>query len=166
MRHVWEDQCDAFLTFERDPLAYVVENSLVVESLRRAAMENSDNLTVMYDTQARNIQLPSVDQLDQPVHLEAHVLNSSDPPLLLETSLLVRFGRDGGMARWPKWLEREFTARKVRGSNPTSASRLLLSRLEQPGSIPALVLSSGGMVVRRRKGAIAFVDLSSLTTSK
>ncbi|KER21319.1 hypothetical protein T265_10322 [Opisthorchis viverrini] len=86
---VWEDQCDAFLTFERDPLAYVVENSLVVESLRRAAVENSDNLTVMYDTQARNIQLPSVDQLDQLVQLEAHVLNSSDPPLLLETSLLV-----------------------------------------------------------------------------
>lgn len=90
---VWEDQCDAFLTFERDPLAYVVENSLVVESLRRAAVENSDNLTVMYDTQARNIQLPSVDQLDQLVQLEAHVLNSSDPPLFLETSLLV--GADG-----------------------------------------------------------------------
>ncbi|KER23005.1 hypothetical protein T265_14729, partial [Opisthorchis viverrini] len=27
-------------------------------------------------------------------------------------------------ARWPKWLEREFTDRKVRGSKPTSASRL------------------------------------------
>ncbi|KER23706.1 hypothetical protein T265_08471 [Opisthorchis viverrini] len=32
-------------------------------------------------------------------------------------------------ARWPKWLEREFTDRKVRGSNPTSATRLPLSRL-------------------------------------
>ncbi|KAG5454662.1 hypothetical protein CSKR_104966 [Clonorchis sinensis] len=27
----------------------------------------------------------------------------------------------GSRARWPKWLEREFTDRKVRGSNPTSA---------------------------------------------
>ncbi|KAG5454320.1 hypothetical protein CSKR_109228 [Clonorchis sinensis] len=39
----------------------------------------------------------------------------------------------------PKWLEREFTDLKVCGSNPTrSASRLPLSRLGQPGSIPAL----------------------------
>ncbi|KER31802.1 hypothetical protein T265_02033 [Opisthorchis viverrini] len=37
-----------------------------------------------------------------------------------------------------QWLEREVTDQKVRGSNPTSASRLLLSWLGQPGSIPAL----------------------------
>ncbi|KAG5453070.1 hypothetical protein CSKR_106236 [Clonorchis sinensis] len=43
----------------------------------------------------------------------------------------------------------------VRGSNPTSASRLPLSRLGQPDSIPALVLPSGGMAGRHRKGAIA-----------
>ncbi|KAG5444744.1 hypothetical protein CSKR_113850 [Clonorchis sinensis] len=48
-------------------------------------------------------------------------------------------------ARRPKWLERELTDRKVRGSNPTSASRLPLSWLGQPGSIPALVQPSGGM---------------------
>ncbi|KER24046.1 hypothetical protein T265_14508, partial [Opisthorchis viverrini] len=58
-------------------------------------------------------------------------------------------------ARWPKWLEREFTNRKVRGSNPPSATRLPLSRLRQPGSIPALVLPSGGMAGRHRKGATA-----------
>ncbi|KAG5446350.1 hypothetical protein CSKR_104271 [Clonorchis sinensis] len=52
-------------------------------------------------------------------------------------------------------LERERTDRKVRGSNPTSASRLPLSRLGQPGSIPALVLPSGGMATRHRKGASA-----------
>ncbi|KAG5445535.1 hypothetical protein CSKR_101020 [Clonorchis sinensis] len=34
-----------------------------------------------------------------------------------------------------QWLEREFTDRKVFGSNPTFASRLLLPRLGQPGSI-------------------------------
>ncbi|KER21750.1 hypothetical protein T265_09989 [Opisthorchis viverrini] len=56
-------------------------------------------------------------------------------------------------ARRPKWLEREFTDRKVRGSNPTSVSRLPLSRLGQPGSIPALVPPSVGMVARHRKGA-------------
>ncbi|KER23350.1 hypothetical protein T265_08760 [Opisthorchis viverrini] len=58
-------------------------------------------------------------------------------------------------ARWPKWLEREFTDRKVCGSNPTSASRLPLSRLGQPGSIPVLVLPSGGMAARHRKGVTA-----------
>ncbi|KER33303.1 hypothetical protein T265_00802 [Opisthorchis viverrini] len=46
------------------------------------------------------------------------------------------------ITRWPKWLEREFTHQQVRGSNPTSASRFLLSRLGQPGSIPALVRPS------------------------
>ncbi|KAG5440999.1 hypothetical protein CSKR_114099 [Clonorchis sinensis] len=54
-------------------------------------------------------------------------------------------------ARWPKLLEREFTDRRVRGSNPTSASRLPLSRLGQPGSIPALVQPSDGTAVRHRK---------------
>ncbi|KAG5455245.1 hypothetical protein CSKR_106449 [Clonorchis sinensis] len=53
------------------------------------------------------------------------------------------------------WLEREFTDQKVRGSNLTSACRLLLSRLGQPGGIPALVLPSGGMAVRHRKDATA-----------
>ncbi|KAG5452464.1 hypothetical protein CSKR_110234 [Clonorchis sinensis] len=56
-------------------------------------------------------------------------------------------------ARWFKWLEREFTDHKVRGSNPTSASGLPLSRLEQPGSIPALVLPSGGMAAKHRRGS-------------
>ncbi|KER21036.1 hypothetical protein T265_15185, partial [Opisthorchis viverrini] len=49
-------------------------------------------------------------------------------------------------ARWPKWLEREPTDRKVRSSNPTSASRLPLSRLGQPGSIPALVFPAVGTI--------------------
>ncbi|KER22968.1 hypothetical protein T265_09051 [Opisthorchis viverrini] len=56
-------------------------------------------------------------------------------------------------ARWPKWLEREFTDRKVRGSNPTSATRLPLSRLGQPASIPTVVLPSAGTAARHRKGA-------------
>ncbi|KER24476.1 hypothetical protein T265_07845 [Opisthorchis viverrini] len=52
--------------------------------------------------------------------------------------------------RWLKWLERKFTDRKVRGSNQTSASRLPLSRLGQPGSIPVLMLPSSSMAARRR----------------
>ncbi|KER19917.1 hypothetical protein T265_11421 [Opisthorchis viverrini] len=43
----------------------------------------------------------------------------------------------------------------VRGSNPTFASRLPLYRFGQPGSIPALVLLSGGKAARRRKGITA-----------
>ncbi|KER23764.1 hypothetical protein T265_08417 [Opisthorchis viverrini] len=46
-------------------------------------------------------------------------------------------------------------AQVVRGSNPISATRLPLSRLGQPGSIPALMLPSGGMAARHRKGATA-----------
>ncbi|KAG5453155.1 hypothetical protein CSKR_106982 [Clonorchis sinensis] len=56
-----------------------------------------------------------------------------------------KWGRDGS--------EREFTDRKVHGSNPTSASRFPLSRLGKPGSSPALVLPSGGITVRHRKDA-------------
>ncbi|KAG5443492.1 hypothetical protein CSKR_101050 [Clonorchis sinensis] len=66
--------------------------------------------------------------------------------------------------RWHKWLEREFIDRKVRGSNPTSASRLPLSRLRQPGSIPALVLPSGVMAIGGRFGSSTSLWLKSLTT--
>ncbi|KAG5452395.1 hypothetical protein CSKR_100794 [Clonorchis sinensis] len=59
------------------------------------------------------------------------------------------------LGRRLKWSERELTDRKVLGSNPTSASRLPLSRLGQPGSIPALVLPSGGMASRHRKSVTA-----------
>ncbi|KAG5452160.1 hypothetical protein CSKR_108333 [Clonorchis sinensis] len=48
-----------------------------------------------------------------------------------------------------QWLEREFTDRKIRGSNSTSPSQLPLSRLGQSGSTPAIVLPSSGRAVRR-----------------
>ncbi|KAG5454481.1 hypothetical protein CSKR_113896 [Clonorchis sinensis] len=47
-------------------------------------------------------------------------------------------------------LERELIGQKVRGLNPTFASRLPLSRREQPGNIPALVVPSDSMAVRHR----------------
>ncbi|KAG5452063.1 hypothetical protein CSKR_111103 [Clonorchis sinensis] len=58
-------------------------------------------------------------------------------------------------ARRLKGLECEFTDRKVRGSNSSSASRLPLTRLGQPGSVPALLLPSGGMAAKYRKGGTA-----------
>ncbi|KER20877.1 hypothetical protein T265_10664 [Opisthorchis viverrini] len=58
-------------------------------------------------------------------------------------------------ASWFKWLERKFTDRKVRGSNPTSVSRLPLSRLGQPDGISALMLPLGGMAAGHRKGVTA-----------
>ncbi|KAG5441452.1 Transient receptor putative cation channel sub A member 1, partial [Clonorchis sinensis] len=53
--------------------------------------------------------------------------------------------------RPPKCVEREFTEQKVRRSNPTSASRLPLSRLGRPGSILALVQHVTGDVAAPRK---------------
>ncbi|KAG5451119.1 hypothetical protein CSKR_106637 [Clonorchis sinensis] len=50
------------------------------------------------------------------------------------------------------WLEGKFTDRKVRGSNPTSASRLPLSRLGQPDSILAPVLLLDGIAAGHRMG--------------
>ncbi|KAG5449372.1 hypothetical protein CSKR_101182 [Clonorchis sinensis] len=58
--------------------------------------------------------------------------------------------QSNGMAQW---LERIFTDQNVRGSNPTSASRLPLSRFWQPGSIPTLVLVLNGVAAGHRKGA-------------
>ncbi|KER23080.1 hypothetical protein T265_14717, partial [Opisthorchis viverrini] len=55
---------------------------------------------------------------------------------------------EGQMAQW---LECEFIGHKVCGSNPISASRLQLSKLGQPGSLPAITLPSGGMATRHRK---------------
>ncbi|KER22014.1 hypothetical protein T265_09807 [Opisthorchis viverrini] len=57
--------------------------------------------------------------------------------------VVINFGTPEGLSGW---------SAKVRGSNPTSGSRLLLSRLEQPGSILTLVLPSGGMAAMYRKG--------------
>ncbi|KAG5445494.1 hypothetical protein CSKR_100982, partial [Clonorchis sinensis] len=57
--------------------------------------------------------------------------------------------RDGSVVRT------RFTVRKVRGSNPTSGSRLRQSRLGQPGNILDLVHLSGGKPVRHRKDAAA-----------
>ncbi|KER21866.1 hypothetical protein T265_09899 [Opisthorchis viverrini] len=59
------------------------------------------------------------------------------------------------IAQWIAQVRKPSHHGKVRGSNPTWASRLPLSVLGQPGSIPALVLPSGGMAARHRKGATA-----------
>ncbi|KAG5454335.1 hypothetical protein CSKR_109209, partial [Clonorchis sinensis] len=95
---------------------------------------------------------PSCRNLDRDIKQTVRDFNLTSPSLL---NIRCPTGSKGLVARWLKWLEREFTNRKVRGSNPTSASRLSLSRLGQPGSIPALVLPSGGMAARHREGVKA-----------
>ncbi|KER26803.1 hypothetical protein T265_06016 [Opisthorchis viverrini] len=75
--------------------------------------------------------------------------------LLFPHNLSVRCPTCSPRERWTKQLEREFTNRKVHASNLTSASRLSLSRLGKPGSIPALVLPLGSMAARHRKGRTA-----------
>ncbi|KAG5446880.1 hypothetical protein CSKR_102254, partial [Clonorchis sinensis] len=61
-----------------------------------------------------------------------------------------------------QWLECEFTDRNVRGSKPTYASRLALSRLGQPDSIPALVLPSAGMAVDADNSNLCMAELEVL----
>ncbi|KAG5442427.1 hypothetical protein CSKR_108612 [Clonorchis sinensis] len=51
-----------------------------------------------------------------------------------------------------QWLERKVIDWKARGSKPTPAPRLFLSRLEQIGSTSALTLPSNGVASRHRKG--------------
>ncbi|KAG5452250.1 hypothetical protein CSKR_106884, partial [Clonorchis sinensis] len=61
-------------------------------------------------------------------------------------------------ARLRRWLEREFTDRKVRGSNPTSASRFPLSRLGHLGSIPVLVQPWGGIILLKQEAVLQNFD--------
>ncbi|KAG5442644.1 hypothetical protein CSKR_109486 [Clonorchis sinensis] len=71
------------------------------------------------------------------------------------------------LGKMTQWFEHEFTDQKIGGSKPTSASRIPLSRLGQLGNIPALMLPSGGMAVRHRKGATAErYDTSSVPKNK
>ncbi|KER30039.1 hypothetical protein T265_13244, partial [Opisthorchis viverrini] len=76
-------------------------------------------------------------------YLPTEVMGSEDAPRAVAS-------RTGSIERPPanprhnSWLE--LTERKVRDSNPTSASRLLLSGLGQPDSILALLLPFGSMV--------------------
>ncbi|KAG5441345.1 hypothetical protein CSKR_103221 [Clonorchis sinensis] len=109
-------------------------------------------------------------RLRQPGNIPALVLPSGgmavrhrEKPAAKRFLFLTHSILDSGLeARWFKWLERELIDRKVRGSSPTSASRLLLSRLGQSGRIPALVLPSGGMAVRHRKAVTPFRCLAAM----
>ncbi|KAG5444361.1 hypothetical protein CSKR_104551 [Clonorchis sinensis] len=57
------------------------------------------------------------------------------------------------MSRIQCWSANLLTGRSVVRTRPLS--RLPLSRLRQPGGIPALLLPSGSMAVRHRQGATA-----------
>ncbi|KAF8570911.1 hypothetical protein P879_01598 [Paragonimus westermani] len=89
---VWEDQSDAFLTFERNPLAHIVENRLVAESLKQAALKQTNPPIMFHNTRVTNIQLPETNCPDQLVHL---IIQSPTvpEPWSLRTNLLI--GADG-----------------------------------------------------------------------
>ncbi|VDQ09062.1 unnamed protein product [Trichobilharzia regenti] len=87
---VWETKSNFHLTFCRDPLAYIVENSLVIESLRKYldSVQNSTNLTILYEAQAKNIQLPSPNHPEQLVLLDVEQ-KTQEKCETVETDLLV-----------------------------------------------------------------------------
>ncbi|CAH8589842.1 unnamed protein product [Dicrocoelium dendriticum] len=89
---IWEDRSDAYLTFENGPLAYIVENGLVTESLRMAALKNSEMFTMKYGTLVKHIQLPPEDQPTTPIRLTIEDPKKTQSNVV-ETFLLV--GADG-----------------------------------------------------------------------
>ncbi|KER34120.1 hypothetical protein T265_00008 [Opisthorchis viverrini] len=56
--------------------------------------------------------------------------------------------------RWTKWLEHRFTDQKFRGSNPTSASRLPLSKFGRPGIVPGLPTTGFALLGTHQVGAV------------
>ncbi|CAH8673565.1 unnamed protein product [Schistosoma rodhaini] len=91
---VWETKSNLYLTFQRDPLAYILENDLVIESLRNhlESISNSSNVTIVYEAQAENIQLPSRDQPEHLFRLDVQQ-RTQNKRETVETDLLV--GADG-----------------------------------------------------------------------
>ncbi|KAG5453727.1 hypothetical protein CSKR_102351 [Clonorchis sinensis] len=92
------------------------------------------------------------------IHTDVHDFKICVLISALTACILISFPVDGflpAFAQMARCLEREFPDRKVRASNPTSAFRPPPCRLGQPGTIPALELSHGGMAVGHRNGATA-----------
>lgn len=71
-------------------MAYIVENDLVIESLRNylESNNNSSNVTILYETQAENIQLPSSDHPEHLVRIDVQQ-RTQDKRETVETDLLV-----------------------------------------------------------------------------
>ncbi|KAA0189977.1 Coenzyme Q6 monooxygenase [Fasciolopsis buskii] len=89
---IWEDKAETFLEFERDPLAHIVENNLVIESLRLVAEKAPNPVTIEYDTYVDAIDFPSLDQPDQLARVLIRSLKN-DSSRVVETNLVV--GADG-----------------------------------------------------------------------
>ncbi|VDP93585.1 unnamed protein product [Echinostoma caproni] len=86
---VWEDKSDAFLVFERDPLAHIVENNLVVEALRIVAQRALCPVSIEYEAHVDGIDLPSSDRSDQLARVHVRSMRTKDP-WTVETNLVVR----------------------------------------------------------------------------
>ncbi|KAH8869034.1 Ubiquinone biosynthesis monooxygenase COQ6, mitochondrial [Schistosoma japonicum] len=91
---VWETKSDLYLTFHRNPLAYIVENNLVIESLRNylESVNNCSNVTILYEAQVKNIQLPPANHSEHLVRIDIQQ-KSHDKEETIETNLLI--GADG-----------------------------------------------------------------------
>ncbi|KAG5449242.1 hypothetical protein CSKR_100666 [Clonorchis sinensis] len=97
--------------------------------------------------------------IDQPVRKPSHhrkVQSLHDG--LSDVNRLVRETGRGpvrtlpSIAQWVAEVRKPPHHGKVQSLRDNSASRLPLSRLGQPGNIPTLLLPSGGMAARHRKG--------------
>ncbi|KER28556.1 hypothetical protein T265_04605 [Opisthorchis viverrini] len=118
-----------------DKISYDSDKSIIATEDEPIALRNYTVADLVLDVNNPSVKSPG---------FSPDLLNNSD----------VRGSTFARGARWPKLLESEFTDWKVRGSNPTSASRFPLSRLGQSGSIPALLQPSGGVAARHRKAEL------------
>ncbi|KER27374.1 hypothetical protein T265_13809, partial [Opisthorchis viverrini] len=109
-------------------------NSIQSSTHSRSKENASNKLKIQVDGVKCSVyheHMMATDTLKNEHHDKVTDVGMQNPSTFCSTfSLMKRYNGD----RWSKWLEREIADRKVRGSNPTSSSRLPLSRFGQPGT--------------------------------
>lgn len=69
---VWDASSNAFITFDKgsDPIAHVVENDLVLDSVYRS-LDPLSNISVKYDSRIETFKLPENEQESASVFLKS-----------------------------------------------------------------------------------------------
>ncbi|XP_069118541.1 ubiquinone biosynthesis monooxygenase COQ6, mitochondrial-like [Argopecten irradians] len=94
---VWDSCSDALIAFSKenllDDLAYIAENNVIEESLRRSLDAVSDSVDVRYQTSAKSFVIPGVTPGHSETHQNSWVTVGLHDNTVLKTKLLI--GADG-----------------------------------------------------------------------